>query len=146
MSKYIESSLTPGEHIVHAAKLSVWPYSVAILLGIVLLPVFGIGLIIFLIIWIKFISTELAVTNKRIMVKTGFISRQTIELNLSRLETIQVHQSIFGRIFDYGTIVISGAGNPQAPIKSIRSPLTFRRAALDAQETISSGTHPQSAV
>ena len=143
MGSYVDSSLMSGESVVYRAKLSPWPYFFAILLGILSIPVFGLGLLILLAIWIKFVSTELAVTNKRIMVKVGFISRQTIELNLGKLESIQVHQSIFGRIFGYGTIIISGAGNPQAPVKSIQDPLAFRRAALNAQEQGSATTTQQ---
>jgi uncharacterized membrane protein YdbT with pleckstrin-like domain len=134
-----------GESVVHRAKLSLWPYFLVILLGVLGIFAFGLGLLILLALWIKFASTELAVTNKRIMVKVGFISRQTIELNLSRLESIKVHQSIFGRIFGFGTIIISGAGNPQAPVKGIRDPMAFRRAALNAQEQGSAATAPQAA-
>ena len=143
MGSYVDSSLMPGESVVHRAKLSLWPYFFAIIIGILGIFAFGLGLLVLLWLWIKFASTELAVTNKRIMVKVGFISRQTIELNLSKLESIQVHQSIFGRIFGYGTIVISGAGNPQAPVKSIQDPMAFRRAALAAQEQGTAVAPPQ---
>ena len=143
MGSYVDSSLMPGESVVHRAKLSLWPYFFAIVIGILGIFAFGLGLLILLGLWIKFASTELAVTNKRIMVKVGFISRQTIELNLGKLESIQVHQSIFGRIFGYGTIIISGAGNPQAPVKSIQDPMAFRRAALAAQEQGTAVVTPQ---
>ena len=66
--------------------------------------------------------------------KTGFIKRSTIELNLSKVESIQVHQGLFGRILNYGSLVVSGAGNPQAPIPNIADPMSFRRLATEAQE------------
>jgi len=59
-----------------------------------------------------------------------------IELNLHKAESIQVHQSILGRMFDYGSIIVSGGGSPQAPIPGIAQPLEFRRAFLSAQEQV----------
>lgn len=122
MSNYIDQNLMPGERVCHRAQLSLWPYAWWIALGVIT-AIAIVGLVILAAVWMKFASTELAVTDRRIMVKTGFISRQTVELNLSRLESIQVHQSIFGRICNYGTIIIAGAGNPQAPVRSIREAL-----------------------
>ena len=55
-------------------------------------------------------TTELAVTSKRVIAKTGFISRRTTELNHSKVESFKVNQGIFGRIFNCGTIVINGTG------------------------------------
>jgi hypothetical protein len=55
-------------------------------------------------------------------------------LNLSKVESIQVHQGLFGRILNYGSLVVSGAGNPQAPIPNIADPMSFRRLATEAQE------------
>ena len=53
-------------------------------------------------------TTEIAITNKRIIAKFGFISRRTIEINLQKIESIQVDQNVLGRLLDYGTIVIAG--------------------------------------
>jgi uncharacterized membrane protein YdbT with pleckstrin-like domain len=68
----------------------------------------------------------LAFTNERVIAKIGFIKRVTVELNINKVESIQVHQSVLGRIFNYGSIVIAGAGNPQAPIAGISKPMIFR--------------------
>jgi hypothetical protein len=80
-------------------------------------------------------TTELAFTNKRVIAKFGLISRKTIELNISKVESMQVNQGILGRIFNYGTLVISGVGNPQAPILGISDPMSFRRAFMESQDS-----------
>ena len=136
MSSYLEHTLSPDEAIRYSAHLSWWPHLGWIALSVLFLPLFGAGLLGLLVLWILIRSTELAVTNKRILVKTGFVSRNTIELNLSRIESIQVHQTFWGRVLDYGTIIISGAGNPQAPLHKIKDPLSFRREALAAQDDL----------
>jgi uncharacterized membrane protein YdbT with pleckstrin-like domain len=107
-----------------------------IMLGIILLPAFGAGLIFLLFAWVKYKTTELAITNKRVIAKFGFISRRTVEINISKIESIQVDQSITGRIFNYGTLLIAGAGDPQAPILGISKPMEFRKAFMEAQEGI----------
>ncbi|CAI1715215.1 Bacterial membrane flanked domain [Serratia quinivorans] len=76
---------------------------------------------------IKIITTELALTNKRIIAKFGFIRRSTVELRLEKVESIGVDQSILGRILGYGTIVVKGTGGTATPIPSISKPLEFRR-------------------
>jgi len=74
-------------------------------------------------------------SNKRVIAKFGFISRKTVELNISKVESIQVNQGFLGRIFNFGTLVISGAGNPQAPIPGISDPMAFRRAFMESQDS-----------
>jgi len=87
-----------------------------------------------LLVYLRYISTELAFTNKRVIAKVGFIRRHTIELRVDRVESIQVGQGIFGRIFNFGSLIISGAGNPQAPILWIYEPMKFRRAFMQYQD------------
>jgi len=60
--------------------------------------------------WFKWWTTEIAVTNKRIIYKTGFINRHTEEMNMDKVSSVDVDQSIWGRFFDFGTIRILGAG------------------------------------
>ncbi|WP_200883498.1 PH domain-containing protein [Aquabacterium sp. NJ1] len=83
---------------------------------------------------IRYKKTELAFTNKRVIAKFGFISRHTVEIYLSKVESLQVSQGIFGRIFDFGTLIISGAGNPRAPIPGIDSPMLLRRLLMEFQD------------
>ena len=83
--------------------------------------------------FIRYISSEFAVTSKRIIIKKGFIKRKTWELLLSKVETIQVDQGIIGRILRFGTITVSGTGGASEPEKRVRRPLEFR---MKAQEQI----------
>lgn len=143
MASYVESALTKGEQVVYKGKVSIWSLAPSLLLGLILLPFYGLGLLFWAVVIIKYLTTELAITNKRVIAKFGLISRSTVEINLQRIESIQVNQGIFGRIFNYGSIIVSGAGSPQAPIPGISSPLQFRREFVDTQE---SNGQPQGAV
>ncbi|MEH0167007.1 PH domain-containing protein [Paucibacter sp. JuS9] len=134
MSSYVEGALIKDERIVHMGRISLWSLWHLIALGIVLLPAFGIGLIPLVIAYVRYKSTELAVTTRRIIVKHGFISRQTIEINLNKAESIQVDQGVWGRLFNFGTLVISGTGTSHAPLTGIADPMAFRRAFIEAQD------------
>ncbi|UBO72333.1 PH domain-containing protein [Aeromonas rivuli] len=134
MGSYVESALTKGEKVIYEGKTSIWSLLPLILLGLLTLGIFGIGLLFWIAAAIRYFSTELAITNKRVIAKFGFISRTTIEINIQKIESIQVNQGILGRIFNFGSIIVSGAGNPQAPVPGISSPLNFRREFLNTQE------------
>ena len=134
MGSFVQGTLGKDEKIIAEGRVSGWAPVPSIIIGIITIPLFGLGIIIILSAVFTYISTELAVTNKRVVAKTGFIKRSTIELNLSKVESIQVHQGLFGRILNYGSLVVSGAGNPQAPIPNIADPMSFRRLATEAQE------------
>jgi uncharacterized membrane protein YdbT with pleckstrin-like domain len=67
-------------------------------------------------------------TNKRVLVKIGWLRRQSLETLLSKIETIGVEQDILGRALDYGTIVVTGTGGSKEPFRTIASPMEFRRA------------------
>ena len=73
-------------------------------------------------------TDEFAITNKRVVIKTGLISRKTVEMNLSKIESVNVDQSIFGRLFGFGSIQIIGTGGTKEEFKNIASPLKFRKA------------------
>ena len=76
---------------------------------------------------IHYASSEFAITNKRVVIKVGFINRKTLEMVLTKVETIRVDQSILGRVLNYGTIVVTGTGGTNEPFTSIANPLEFRR-------------------
>ena len=135
MASYVEGALTKGEQVIYQGKVSIWSLSPLIIIGLILFFVWGLGLLFWIAAAIKYFTTELAITNKRVIAKFGLVSRSTIEINLQKIESIQVNQGILGRILNYGSIVVSGAGNPQAPIPGISSPLQFRRAFVDTQES-----------
>jgi uncharacterized membrane protein YdbT with pleckstrin-like domain len=77
---------------------------------------------------ITFATSEFGVTDKRVIIKVGLIRRNTLETLLHKVESIQVSQSILGRIFDFGTITICGTGGSRDVFKNIDAPLVFRRA------------------
>ncbi len=135
MASYVESALTKGEQVVYQGKVSIWSLAPLIVLGFIFLAFYGLGLLFWAAAAIRYLTTELAITNKRVIAKFGLISRSTIEINLQKIESIQVNQGILGRVFNFGSIVVSGAGNPQAPIPGISGPLQFRRAFVDTQES-----------
>jgi len=134
MGSYVESVLGNGETIKYQAKISIWSMVPLFILGLLFLPLFGFGLLFFIYAIILYMTTELAVTDKKIIAKFGLIRRDTIEILLNKVESIQVKQSLFGRLFNYGSVIVSGAGNPQAPVPGISEPLNFRRTFMDVQE------------
>ncbi len=75
-------------------------------------------------------TTEIVVTDRRIIFKEGFIRRRTMEMNLSKVETVDVIQGIWGRVFDYGSIVIRGVGSSYEPLRMIANPLALRTAII----------------
>lgn len=133
MAKYVENVLTANEKIIYQAEISMWAKANLIVLGIVTLPIL-IGFFLLLAAYLHSISTELAITNKRVIAKFGFIRRNTVEINLNKIESIQVDQGLLGRIFNFGSLVVAGAGAPQAPIPGICRPLEFRKKFMEAQE------------
>ena len=142
---YVDSNLNPGESVVYRTSLHWIIYLMPVILlgfgatlalspphwaGLVLLAV---GLLMVLASWIRQISSEFAVTTARVIVKTGFLSRRTIEINLSRVESVQVEQPLLGRMLGYGTILVIGTGGTREPFTLIADPLAFRNA-VQAQQ------------
>lgn len=140
MTSYVEGALVKDEKIVHLGHISLWSLWHLFALGLLLLPVFGLGLIFWVLAYVRYKTTELAITTKRVIVKHGFIRRRTVEININKVESIQVDQEILGRMFNFGTLVIAGAGDPQAPIAGISSPMAFRKAFIEAQDQAKSGS------
>lgn len=136
MASYVENTLIKDEKIIYEGKVSVWSLLPLFLVGLILMPVAFLGVLFWLVALARYFTTELAFTNKRVIAKFGFISRRTVEINLSKVESLQVNQGVFGRIFNYGTLIVSGAGNPQAPIAGISNPMTFRRSFMEYQDHI----------
>lgn len=105
---------------------------------LVLSPVlFLVGLVLLVRAWLIRVSTELAITTKRVIAKTGFIRRNTVELNHAKVESFNVNQGIAGRIFGFGTVSINGTGGVRTPIRTIKDPLQFRRKAMEATSSVS---------
>jgi uncharacterized membrane protein YdbT with pleckstrin-like domain len=140
MSSYIEGALVKDERLVHVGHISLWSLWHLLAAGLVLLPLFGAGLILLAIAFVRYRSFELGVTTKRVIVKRGFVSRQTIEMNLSKVESIQVEQSALGRLFNFGTLIVAGTGASHAPMTGIAEPMAFRKAFIEAQDSAKSAT------
>lgn len=130
---YIDDSLIPGEVVIHRARVSWWSQFGLIVLGVVLLVVV-IGLFFLIAAWIKVRSTELAITNKRVIAKFGFIKRDTVEINLSKVEAVRVEQGFWGRMLNFGTLLMTGTGGSIEPIPNIADPLVFRRKFMEATD------------
>jgi len=133
MSSYVEKALVQGEQVLYLGRISLWSLFPQLFFGALLTPIV-IGLFLLIPALVKYRSTELAVTNKRVIAKFGFVSRQTIELNVAKIESVQVEQGVLGRMFDYGSIIVAGGGNPFEKVQGIANPLGFRRAFLESQE------------
>lgn len=137
LDRFTEDNLTDGERILHRSLvhwliffISIFWYCVAIG-SFFYHPYLGLLVAIFAsyemgkaAVYKYF--TEMIVTNKRAIVKVGFISRQTIEITLSKIESVQIHQSILDRVLGTGTVAIRGTGSGIAPVKFIDNPVEFR--------------------
>jgi uncharacterized membrane protein YdbT with pleckstrin-like domain len=77
--------------------------------------------------YIKFLTGDFAVTNQRVIMKTGLLRINTIEVFIQRIEAVEVERSIIGRLFNYGTVIITGIGGSKEPIRQVDDPLMFRR-------------------
>jgi uncharacterized membrane protein YdbT with pleckstrin-like domain len=150
---YVEKVLLPGERVIYITGLHWLVYGRAfVLLAVaVLLAIFSmaklddpnltavamgglalaaflafLGLLSFIGAAIRRSTTELAVTDQRVILKRGVIARHTIEMNRSKVESVDVDQSVLGRIFGYGTVLVRGTGGSLEPMQSISDPLRFR--------------------
>ena len=106
---YIEDTISNNETIVYVVKFH-WIYTFIAFLCLIFLGVLIIGIFIFLKMMINKWTTERALTNTRYIQKTGWIARNTEEISINKIEEVDLKQSIFGRILDYGSISISGTG------------------------------------
>jgi len=144
---YVRKVLQPGETLVYEAALSWIGYLsglLVLLLALVLFIVGGelfgwplwvdivAGLVALVALWLlarawfERWTTEVAITDRRIIHKTGFIRRNTIEMSVEKVESVDVKQSLLGRVFDYGDVIVRGTGAGLAPLTEIDAPLTFR--------------------
>ena len=128
---YIDESLVAGEMIIHRAHVSWWSQVGYVLLGILTFW-FLLGFVFLGIAWVKVHSTEIAITNRRIIAKFGFVKRNTIEINIDQVESLRVEQGFWGRLLNFGTIIVSGTGSSLEPAPDIADPLVFRRKFMEA--------------
>jgi uncharacterized membrane protein YdbT with pleckstrin-like domain len=137
---YIDENLLPDEQVVYRAQLHKIIFARAalvLIVGVVLLffptltqartVVLVIGVLLLVPPFVAYQTTELGVTNKRVIVKSGFIRRRTIELLLRQVEAISVDQGLLGRLLGYGSITLTGTGGVREVFHQVREPLELRR-------------------
>jgi len=147
MTSYVDSVLAPGEKIIHRASISHWNFALSYLVGFALIAAglaaffmsdrrevfvgaavaLAIGLVVLLAAAIRRATTELVLTDRRIITKRGLISRDTVEMNLGKVESVHVNQSLLGRLLDYGDVTVVGTGASLEPLIGIARPLELRR-------------------
>lgn len=149
MGRYIDDILQPGEKVLYSATAHWIVYWQAILCWIVAALaltgarmivsegvtvtglavaaiVGGAALIYSMKAWFHRWTTETDVTTERVVHKTGFIKRSTFEMNIDKVESVDVEQSVLGRLLGYGDVTILGVGEGKKTIRCISSPLDFR--------------------
>lgn len=97
------------------------------------LPV-ALGLVWLLAAYIRRQSSEFAVTNKRVVIKIGVFTTRSLELLPSKVEGVSVEQNLWGKLFGFGDIVVTGSGGTKEPFAGIQAPFEFRRAIQQATE------------
>ena len=150
MGRYIDDILQPGEKVLYSTNahwiffgpaILLWIMAAVLIFGSSLIPGGGplvlVGWSLAAIVaavalyrtvtgWFHRWTTETDVTNLRVVHKTGFITRKTFEMSLDKIESVDVNQSIPGRIFDYGDVIIMGVGKSEEKLDTIASPIAFR--------------------
>jgi uncharacterized membrane protein YdbT with pleckstrin-like domain len=149
MARYIDNILQPGEKVLYSTNahwifylpaIGAWLVAIVLLIAAQIIPAETARLIslslsaiaaIFalykmLTAWFHRWTTETDVTNLRVVHKTGFIKRRTFEMSLDKVESVDVNQSILGRLMNYGDVTVRGVGEGAETIHTIASPLDFR--------------------
>jgi uncharacterized membrane protein YdbT with pleckstrin-like domain len=145
---YIDRHLMEGERVLFRTRLH-WKSMVVPVLGCVVLFALGaaafltpmpwlgavpagIGLAWVLAALVRRRSSEFAVTDRRIVLKVGVLTTHSVEILHARIESVAVNQGVGGRLFDYGSIVVTGSGGTREVFDGIQSPLRFRNAVSEA--------------
>ena len=149
MGRYIDEILQPGEKVLYSTNahwmfylpaIGAWIVALALVIlsrmtavdGLVLLCLASAAVVALAALywtikaWFQRLTTETDVTNLRVVHKTGFITRRTFEMSLDKIESVDVNQSIMGRILNYGDVTILGVGEGKQKIATIAAPLSFR--------------------
>lgn len=149
MGRYIDEILQPGEKVLYSTNahwmfylpaIAAWIVAIGLLVlsryttvdTLMMLCLAGAALVAIAALywtvtaWFRRSTTETDVTNFRIVHKTGFIKRRTFEMSLDKVESVDVNQTIMGRIMNYGDVTILGVGEGRETIRTIASPLAFR--------------------
>ena len=123
---YLDESLAPGETIVARFQLH-WTAKGRLILGIILIPLV-IGIFITIYEWLRLRAIELGVTTHRVVRKTGIIGRETEEIRLTAVETVDLHQTTWGRLLGYGDVQVTGRGESSMLLSHVADPVAVKRA------------------
>ena len=121
---YVEKALVSGESVRHRGHFH-WMQRVSAYIWLIV----AIGLIMLIRMW----TTEIAITNRRLIYKRGWIARKTDEISLKRIEEVNLKQGIGGRVLGYGKVTVHGMGGGDIALPTIGSPLEFKRELQAAQ-------------
>ncbi|WP_217427294.1 PH domain-containing protein [Pandoraea communis] len=130
MASFVENSLIPGEKVEAQATISWLSQFWYFVFAVLLLMTVVVPILFILIAIINVVTTELAVTNKKVIGKAGFIRRVSIDLPLEKLESINIEQGIIGRILGYGRVSVRGIGGNNVSIPFVKRPMDFRRVVM----------------
>jgi uncharacterized membrane protein YdbT with pleckstrin-like domain len=158
MASYVETIVGSGEHIVHVGRVSLLSilssllggtFLIVVAIGLLLMPVgspdvthalagiaAALGVLVIVVALVRRSSTELAVTNRRVIAKFGLIARSTVEMNLAKIESVRVEQTVVGRLFGFGSIIVTGTGSTMDPIRFIADAIAFRQAIQAATDAL----------
>lgn len=124
---YIDDSLSTGEEVVARFPLH-WtaklPLALYLLLGI---PTLGLFWLVAIYEWLRLRGIEMGVTNKRVILKTGIVSRVSDEMKLGSIETVEIEQGVWGRMLGFGDVKVTGRGISDLVYKRIDDPMQVKR-------------------
>ena len=124
---YIQDSLSNSEEVRALFKLH-WFARIPMIIWIILaIPTIGITLLLASWEWLRLRNIEQGVTNKRVILKRGIISRKTEEMKITSIETVEIIQGVMGRIFGYGTVKVTGRGLSDLLFRNINDPMDVKR-------------------
>lgn len=133
---YIDSNLIGNEEVLYRGQVTLWAWLPWILWGLILGFLTLVGFILIPLGYFVVRSNEAAITNKRLIAKSGLIKRDTVEIPIKKISSLQVRQGIVGRMLGYGSLVISDSGAGHAPIRFIKDPMRFRQRFFEYQEEL----------
>jgi uncharacterized membrane protein YdbT with pleckstrin-like domain len=134
VAHYIESSLGDNEHIIAKANLP-WLFTLRAWLWLIFFGVLIVGIIIFIAMMIYKANLEIGVTSHRLVMKTGWLHLDTQEIALHNIEGVRMHQSFWGHLFGYGSLIVEGTGVDAVKLPPIANPVRFRAAIETAKES-----------
>ncbi|HWA22457.1 MAG TPA: PH domain-containing protein [Caulobacterales bacterium] len=144
MGRYVEKSLAEGEEVVAQGTwpIAYWTFAwvilgVAAVAGLLSLVYLG-WLAVIVLVWFGLVTlhmstTQFAVTNQRVALKRGWLTLSTQELAVSNIEEVRVEQTLIGRLFGFGRVVVTGTGEGVIAFPPMGHPIRFRQAIENAR-------------